>query len=119
MKDILLWVGLFLIIVILAWLNQKQRLSGKVKAAYAQLRALNARTREGRSSDEDLALWEANLQELEKHPNEYNKLDEEIRLREAFVLYLERHYPEDIRLEKLREAAAFQKDSVWGMKIKR
>ncbi|WP_334075503.1 MULTISPECIES: hypothetical protein [Paenibacillus] len=119
MKAILLWVGLFLIIVILGWLNQKQKLSGKVKAAYGQLRTLSERTREKRSSDEDLALWEANLEELEKHPNEYNKLDEEIRLREAFALYLERHYPGDIRLEKLREAAAFQKDSVWGMKIKR
>lgn len=87
------------------------------KKAYRELRELTAKVRTGQSEAADLEGWETSLAEMEKHPNEFNKLENEIGLRRAFVQYLERHYPQDARLPDMQEAAAYQKDSVWGIKI--
>ncbi|WP_410772235.1 hypothetical protein [Fontibacillus sp. BL9] len=119
MDHIELWVLFFLIIIGLGWLNQKHRYSGRVKTAYRDLRELADRTRQDLSHARDLEIWEARLRELEEHPNEFNKLDQEISLRETFVLYLEKHYPGDPRLKQLKDAAAVQKDTVWGVKVRR
>jgi hypothetical protein len=114
---VILWVGLALLVALLTFLNQKQVYSSKVKRAYRELRELTAKVRTGQSEAADLEGWETSLAEMEKHPNEFNKLENEIGLRRAFVQYLERHYPQDARLPDLQEAAAYQKDSVWGIKI--
>jgi hypothetical protein len=114
---VILWVGLALLVALLTFLNQKQVYSSKVKKAYRELRELTAKVRTGQSEAADLEGWETSLAEMEKHPNEFNKLENEIGLRRAFVQYLERHYPQDARLPDLQEAAAYQKDSVWGIKI--
>ncbi|MEF2967511.1 hypothetical protein V3851_16920 [Paenibacillus sp. M1] len=113
------WILFFMVIVLLGWLNQKHRYSGKLRTVYRELKELAERVRQGNSSPHDLPVWESRLRELERHPNEFNRLDEEIGLREALLLYLEKHYPGDERLGKLREAAAFRKDAVWGMKMRR
>lgn len=89
----------------------------KVKQAYRELRELTEKVRLERSEASDLYRWEVELAEMEKHPNELNKLDAEIGVRQAFVMYLERHSPLDARLPSLKEAAAHQKDSVWGIKM--
>jgi len=117
MDNIILWGGLAVVVIALTFLNQKQMYSSKVKRAYRELRILADKVRNGQSTPQELPLWEAGLAEMEKHPNEYNKLDYEIGLRRAFVLYLEHHFPQDPRLPDLQEAAAYQKDSVWGIKI--
>ncbi|KUP23840.1 hypothetical protein [Paenibacillus sp. DMB5] len=117
MNTFILWGGLALLVALLTFLNQKQVYSSKVKRAYRELRELTERVRDGRSEAADLESWESLLAEMEKHPNEFNKLDYEIGLRRGFVLYLERHYPQDVRLPALQEAAAHQKDSVWGIKF--
>ncbi|AIQ60298.1 hypothetical protein [Paenibacillus borealis] len=117
MNTVILWVGLALLVALLTFLNQKQVYSSKVKKAYRELRELAAKVRAEQSEAADLAGWETSLAEMEKHPNEFNKLDNEIGLRRAFVQYLERHYPRDARLPDLQEAAAYQKDSVWGIKM--
>ncbi|MNI57697.1 hypothetical protein D3C73_1127750 [compost metagenome] len=117
MNSVIMWGGLALLVALLTFLNQKQIYSSKIKRAYRELRELAEKVRDGRSGPEDLQVWEPALAEMEKHPNEYNKLDYEIGLRRAFVLYLERHYPQDTRLPGLQEAAAHQKDSVWGIKF--
>ncbi|OMF26339.1 hypothetical protein BK132_19010 [Paenibacillus sp. FSL H8-0259] len=114
---VILWIGLALLVALLTFLNQKQVYSSKVKKAYRELRELTAKVRTGQSEAADLEGWETSLAEMEKHPNEFNKLENEIGLRRAFVQYLERHYPQDARLPDLQEAAAYQKDSVWGIKI--
>ncbi|MCL6602490.1 MAG: hypothetical protein K6T94_06385 [Paenibacillus sp.] len=113
----ILWIGLAVIVIALTFLNQKQLYSSKVKVAYRELRVLSEKARNGESSLEDLPKWESNLAEMEKHPNEYNKLEFELGLRRAFVMYLERHYPQDQRLPDLQEAAAYHKDTVWGIKM--
>ncbi|AIQ43079.1 hypothetical protein MKZ24_12810 [Paenibacillus sp. FSL R7-0297] len=117
MDTVILWVGLALLVALLTFLNQKQVYSSKVKKAYRELRELTAKVRTGQSEAADLEAWETSLAEMEKHPNEFNKLENEIGLRRAFVQYLERHYPQDARLPDLQEAAAYHKDSVWGIKI--
>lgn len=117
MNTFILWGGLALLVALLTFLNQKQVYSSKVKRAYRELRELTERVRDGRSEAADLESWESSLAEMEKHPNEFNKLDYEIGLRRGFVMYLERHYPQDGRLPDLQEAAAHQKDSVWGIKF--
>ncbi|KGE18197.1 hypothetical protein PWYN_27080 [Paenibacillus wynnii] len=113
----ILWIGLAVVVIALTFLNQKQLYSSKVKRAYRELRVLADHARNGQSTIEELPKWEANLAEMEKHPNEYNKLEYEVGLRRTFVMYLERHYPQDERLPDLQEAAAYQKDSVWGIKM--
>lgn len=118
MEHIGAWILFFLLIVVLGLFNRKFKYSAKLRESYEELTSLADRTRKGRTTKADLARWDAALARLEKHPSEYNKLDQEIRLREAYVQYLEQHYPEDERLPKLREAAGFRKDSVWGIKIK-
>ncbi|MNO19841.1 hypothetical protein D3C76_95790 [compost metagenome] len=117
MDNIILWVGLALVVALLTFLNQKQVYSFGVKQAYRELRELTDKLRSGQSEDADLDRWEKALAEMNKHPNEFNKLEAEIGLRRAFVAYLEQHYPQDPRLPELQEAAAYQKDSVWGIKI--
>lgn len=117
MDTVILWVGLALLVALLTFLNQKQVYSSKIKKAYRELRELTTKVRTGQSEAADLEGWETSLAEMEKHPNEFNKLENEIGLRRAFVQYLERHYPQDARLPDLQEAAAYQKDSVWGIKI--
>ncbi|HEY4429872.1 MAG TPA: hypothetical protein VGN87_02420 [Paenibacillus sp.] len=117
MDNVILWTGLALLIAFLTFMNQKQLYSSKVKQAYRELRELTEKVRLERSEASDLHRWEMELAEMEKHPNELNKLDAEIGLRQAFVLYLERHYQQDMRLPSLKEAAAYQKDSVWGIKM--
>jgi predicted XRE-type DNA-binding protein len=117
MDNVILWTGLALLIAFLTFMNQKQLYSSKVKQAYRELRELTEKVRLERSEASDLHRWEIELAEMEKHPNELNKLDAEIGLRQAFVLYLERHYQQDMRLPSLKEAAAYQKDSVWGIKM--
>jgi hypothetical protein len=116
-NTVILWVGLAFIVALLTFLNQKQVYSAKVKKAYRELRELAVKVRAEQSEAADLVGWEASLAEMEKHPNEFNKLENEIGLRRAFVQYLERHYPQDARLPDLQEAAAYQKDSVWGIKM--
>ena len=113
----ILWIGLAVVVIALTFLNQKQLYSSKVKRAYHELRELTEKVKNGQSTPEELPKWENSLAEMEKHPNEYNKLEFEIGLRRAFVMYLERHYPQDNRLPDLQEAAAFQKDTVWGIKM--
>ncbi|WP_342547234.1 hypothetical protein NST69_22945 [Paenibacillus sp. FSL P2-0089] len=117
MNTVIMWVGLALLVALLTFMNQKQVYSSKVKRAYRELRMLAEKVRAEQSETGDLESWEASLAEMEKHPNEFNKLDKEIGLRQAFVQYLERHYPQDTRLPELQEAAAYRKDSVWGIKI--
>lgn len=117
MDNVILWSGLALLIALLTFLNHKQVYSSKVKRAYRELQELAGKVREGQSEATELEAWESALAEMEKHPNEYNKLDNEIALRRVFVMYLERHYPEDSRLPSLQEAAAHQKDTVWGIKM--
>lgn len=117
MNTVILWIGLALLVALLTFLNQKQIYSSKVKRAYRELKDLAGKVRAEQSEAGDLKGWETSLAEMEKHPNEFNKLDNEIGLRRAFVQYLERHYPQDARLPELREAAAYQKDSVWGIKM--
>ncbi|MBT2288149.1 hypothetical protein J7E73_03185 [Paenibacillus albidus] len=117
MDNILLWCGLVLLITLLTFLNQKPGYSSKVKKAYRELRELADRVVNGQSSGDELENWEQVMAELAKHPNEYNKLELEIGLRGVFVLYLERHYPQDSRLPALKEAAAHQKDTIWGLKM--
>jgi hypothetical protein len=117
MNTFILWGGLVLLVALLTFLNQKQIYSSKVKRAYRELRELTDKVRGGASESTDLERWASNLAEMEKHPNEFNKLDAEIGLRRGFVMYLERHYPQDVRLPDLQEAAAHQKDSVWGLKF--
>jgi lactam utilization protein B len=117
MDTVILWTGLALLIALLTFMNQKQLYSSKVKQAYRELRELTEKVRMERSEGRDLDRWESELKEMEKHPSELNKLDAEIGLRRAFVVYLERHYPRDVRLVNLQEAAAYQKDNVWGIKI--
>ncbi|WP_410514424.1 hypothetical protein PaeBR_08545 [Paenibacillus sp. BR2-3] len=117
MDTMILWIGLAVVVIALTFLNQKQLYSSKVKRAYRELRILSKKVRNGQSAPEDLSMWEVSLAEMEKHPNEYNKLEYEIGLRRAFVMYLERHYPQDVRVPNLQEAAAYQKDSVWGIKM--
>ncbi|KAI7258635.1 hypothetical protein KC345_g10516 [Hortaea werneckii] len=114
---VILWVGLALLVALLTFLNQKQVYSSRVKKAYRELRLLAGKVRADQSESADLEGWETSLAEMEKHPNEFNKLDNEIGLRRAFVQYLERHYPQDNRLPDLQEAASYQKDSVWGIKM--
>ncbi|MGZ7444605.1 hypothetical protein [Paenibacillus sp. TH7-28] len=118
MDHLWLWIVFFLVIVGLGMFNQQFKYSARLRENYEELSALAERTRKGRTTKADLRRWDAALKRLEKHPSEYNKLDREIRLREAYVRYLEQHYPEDERLPQLREAAGFQKDSVWGIKFK-
>jgi hypothetical protein len=115
-NTVFVWVILALVVALLTFLSQKQLYSSKVKQAYRMLRELAVKVRADRSEAADLEGWETSLAELEKHPNEFNKLDYEIGLRRAFVQYLERHYPQDVRLPDLKEGAAFQKDSIWGIK---
>ncbi|MBW4080180.1 hypothetical protein [Paenibacillus sp. S150] len=117
MDNFILWGGLALLVALLTFLNQKRFYSSRVKQAYRELRELVDRTRCGQSEAADLNRWEGALKEIKRHPNEYNKLEAEIGLRRAFVAYLEQHYPQDPRLPELREAAAYQKDSVWGIKM--
>ncbi|OKP69565.1 hypothetical protein A3842_26055 [Paenibacillus sp. P3E] len=117
MDNIVLWSGLALVVALLTFLNQKQVYSSKVKRAYGELRELTVKIRSGQSENADVSRWESALAEMGKHPNEFNKLEAEIGFRRAFVTYLEQHYPQDPRLPELREAAAFQKDSVWGIKM--
>ncbi|MHA6530378.1 hypothetical protein [Paenibacillus sp. BAC0078] len=117
MNNYILWGGLALLVALLTFLNQKQVYSSRVKRAYRELRELAGKVRSGQSEATDLNIWEAAMAEMDKHPNEFNKLEAEIGLRRAFVMYLERHYPQDTRLPDLQEAAAYQKDSVWGIKI--
>ncbi|WP_379161096.1 hypothetical protein [Paenibacillus sp. sgz5001063] len=117
MDNIVLWSGLALMVALLTFLNQKQVYSSKVKRAYGELRGLTVKIRNEQSEDADLERWESALAEMNKHPNEFNKLEAEIGFRRAYVAYLEQHYPQDPRLPGLREAAAFQKDSVWGIKM--
>ncbi|CAH1055819.1 hypothetical protein [Paenibacillus pseudetheri] len=117
MDNVILWIGLALLVAFLTFMNQKQLYSSKVKQAYRELRELTEKVRLERSEASDLYRWEVELAEMEKHPNELNKLDAEIGLRQAFVTYLERHSPQDVRLPSLKEAAAHQKDSVWGIKM--
>lgn len=90
----------------------------KSKTVYRELRELTEKVRMERSEASDLYRWEAELTELENHPNELNKLDAEIRFHHAFLLYLERHYPSDPRIIGLKQADAYQKDMVLGIKIK-
>lgn len=118
MDNVILWTGLALLIALLTYLNQKQLYSPKVKRAYLELRELTEKVRMERSEASDLYRWEAELTELENHPNELNKLDAEIRFHHAFLLYLERHYPSDPRIIGLKQADAYQKDMVLGIKIK-
>lgn len=113
-----LWIVFLFVIVVLGWFDRKFKYSVKLREIDEELTALTERTRKGRTTKADLQRWDAALARLKKYPSEYNKLDREIRLREAYVRYLEQHYPEDERLPKLREAAGFQKDSVWGIKLK-
>lgn len=117
MDTMILWIGLAILVIALTFLNQKQLYSSKVKRSYRELRELSDRVRNNQSTADELPLWEASLTEMENHPNEYNKLDNEIGLRRAFLMYLERHYPQDSRLPDLKEAAAHQKDTVWGIKM--
>ncbi|MNB73641.1 hypothetical protein D3C75_202510 [compost metagenome] len=117
MNTFILWAGLVLLVALLTFLNHKQIYSSKVKRAYRELRGLAESVSEGRSVPEELEKWEQAIEELEKQPNEYNKLDAEIGLRRVFVMYLEQHYPQDRRLPGLQEAAAYVKDSVWGLKL--
>lgn len=117
MENVLLWAGLALLIAILTFMNHKRLYSGSVRTTLSELGRLTGRVKSGESAAQDLAAWETALQRLEKHPNEFNKLDMEIGLRSAFTAYLERHFPDDPRLPSLREAAAYRKDSVWGIKI--
>ncbi|WP_405116029.1 hypothetical protein MHH28_14480 [Paenibacillus sp. FSL K6-1217] len=117
MNTVIMWIGLALLVALLTFLNQKQVYSSKVKQAYRELRMLADKVLSGQSESAELGGWEASIAVMEKHPNEFNKLDNEIGLRQAFVQYLERHYPQDKRLPELREAAAYRKDSVWGIKM--
>lgn len=117
MNNYIVWIVLLWVLALLTYLNHKQRYSSKVKAAYAELRELTEREGSGQSTVHDLIRWEQSLTELEKHPNEFNKLDYELNLRSAFAEYLERHYPGDRRLPALKEAAAYRKDNVWGIKF--
>lgn len=112
------WIVFFLVIVALGLFNRRFKYSARVRESYEELTSLAERTRKGRTTKADLARWDAALARLEKYPSEFNKLDQEIGLRKAYVHYLEQHYPEDERLPELREAAGYQKDSVWGIKIK-
>ncbi|QUL53652.1 hypothetical protein KDC22_25305 [Paenibacillus tritici] len=117
MSTVIMWAGLALLVALLTFLNQKQVYSSRVKKAYRELRELTVKVRAEQSEAADLERWESSLAEMEKHPNEFNKLEQEIGLRRAFVQYLERHHPQDSRLPGLQEAAAYQKDSVWGIKM--
>lgn len=119
MEHIWLWVVLFLIIIVLGKLNQRSKFSAKLRAIEEELTTLAERTRSGQSTSHDLLRWDLNLDKLENYPNEFNKLDSKIKLRQAFVEYLELHYPLDERLPKLKAAAFFYKDTVWGFKINR
>ncbi|MOA25588.1 hypothetical protein D3C78_1463230 [compost metagenome] len=106
-------------ILLLVLFNKKQKKSALIRDAYEELEGLASRTRRGRSTFNDMKRWERSLQRLEKYPKELNKLDDELKLRKAFVVYLERHYPEDERLEQLRETDRYQKDNRWNMKRER
>lgn len=118
MDHVWLWVLFFGMIVVLGMFNRKFKYSTRLRDTCEDLSNLAERTRRGRTTKQDLKRWDAAIQQLQKHPSEFNKLDQEIGLKQAYVHYLEQHYPEDERLPKLREEAAFRKDTIWGIKMK-
>lgn len=106
---------------IIVWMLLRTKLQAVSPAGKAgeELRRLSEAFNKNTDSPEDLPAWESALSELERHPSEYNKLNGDIHFVKAFAGYLEKNYPEDARLESLKQYAYYQKDSIWGIPIKR
>lgn len=117
MREIGIWLVFGLVIMLLMTMNRKQIFLGSVRKASRCLRTLTERFHANQSTEQDLEQWEQCLHQLERHPNEYNKLDRDIGLMRTFAQYVEKHYPLDPRLPELKEAASWQQDSIWGIRL--
>ncbi|MFB9329920.1 hypothetical protein ACFFSY_28600 [Paenibacillus aurantiacus] len=116
-----LWV-ILLLIVAAVWLGRSiYRKRSGIAGAMNGLRKLADQERRGMSAASDLPEWERCLALLDRHrhPSEFNQLNMEIGVVEAFVFFLMRHFPEDERISRLREEAAYRKDTVMGFKVNR
>ena len=113
------WLGAALLVLILAVVNKRVKRSGPLGKAADGLRQLVLKQREGRSTPEDLPLWEASLDRLAAYPSEYNELNAELRFLDAFAQFLGTHYPSDERIPSLQAAGSYRKDTIWGVKIHR
>jgi hypothetical protein len=111
------WLGLAVLLAVTVVLRLKWKSGGALGTASAQLRRLCAEFGRGADSPGDLTAWERALAAMEKHPNDYNKLNQELHIVRTFTAYLERHYPDDPRLESLRQIAGHRK-TIWGFAVK-
>jgi hypothetical protein len=118
MQNVMLIV---VVAALVAWMifRSKWKSSSPSGQAGEKLRRLSEAYNSKGGSPEDLAAWEQALAVMEQHPSDYNKLNGDIHFIGAFTGYLEKHYPEDERLEALRQHAHYRKDSIWGIPIKR
>lgn len=115
----MVWLGAALLVLILAVVNRRLKRSGPLGKAADGLRELVLKQREGRSTPNDLPLWEVSLDRLEAYPSEYNELNVELRFLEAFAQFLAQHYPSDERIPAYQAAGSYRKDTIWGVKIPR
>lgn len=114
-----LWVILLLLVAAVWFGRSMYRKRSGISGAMNELRKLADQERRGVSKASDLPQWESCLDLLDRHPSEFNQLNMEIGVVEAFVFFLMRHFPEDERIGRLREEAAYRKDTVMGFKVNR
>jgi hypothetical protein len=107
------------LIMLMLLLRNKLKSVSPIGQAASELKRLSEAFNSNMDSPEDLTAWEQALSVMELHPSIYNKLNGEIHFIQAFTGYLEKNYPEDVRLETLRQFAYYRKDSIWGIPIKR
>lgn len=112
-------IGIIAALVVLILLIKRLKSVSPIGQAAAELKRLNEAYNGNVDSPEDLTAWEQALSVMELHPSIYNKLNGDIHFVQAFAGYLEKNYPEDARLETLRQFAYYRKDSIWGIPIKR
>lgn len=118
MQNVMLIVIVAALIALMLF-RSKWKSSSPAGQAGAELRRLTEAYNSNGGSAVDLAAWEQALAVMEQHPSDYNKLNGDIQFVLAFTGYLEKHFPEDERLEGLRQHAHYRKDSIWGIPIKR
>ncbi|UUZ81474.1 hypothetical protein LJK88_43705 [Paenibacillus sp. P26] len=115
------WVIIGMVAALIVWIRLRKKLKAvsPIGQVAAELKRLSQAYNGSVDSPEDLTAWEQALSVIERHPSIYNKLNGDIHFIQAFTGYLEKNYPEDARLETLRQFAYYRKDSIWGIPIKR